>query len=107
MAHPHNNGDGPGAQSAADTDSANSPCDLCRVETPPPADCTATVSGVTHYDSGWNTGAVFPKERLIVGAREHDDGRLARWIYDMVFGRWTQAQPVDGDAGPGTGCGGG
>ena len=49
------------------------------------------------------TGAVSPRERLIVVVREHDDGRLARWIYDMLSGRWAQSQPMDDGTGPGMG----
>ena len=103
MAYLHHTGDGSGTQSTADIDLGNSPCNPCGQETLPSASCTPTASGVIQYDSGWNTGAVSPRERLIVVVREHDDGRLARWIYDMLSGRWAQSQPMDDGTGPGMG----
>ncbi len=103
MAYLHTNGESTEAQSTTDTDSGHSPCNPCGQETLRSASCTPTVPGVIHYDSGWTPGVVFPRERLIVVAREHDDGRLARWIYDMLSGRWAQSQPMDDGTGPGMG----
>ena len=103
MADLHYYGDLPRAQSPADADLGNFPHNPCRGETPPSVERAPTVSGVIQYDSGWNTGAVSPRERLIVVVREHDDGRLARWIYDMLSGRWAQSQPMDDGTGPGMG----
>ena len=100
MAYFHNNGDDSGTQSTADADLGNSPCNPCGRETPPSPDCTRTFSGIIHYDSGWTPGAVFPRERLIVVGREHDDGRLAQWTHEMLSGRWTQSQHIDYDTGP-------
>ena len=102
MAYLHNNGDDSGAQSPADADLGNSPHNPCRRDTPPSPDRTPKVSGSIHCDSGWTPGAAFPWERLIVVGRGHDDGRLAKWIYDMLSGRWTQSWPMDDGTGPGT-----
>ena len=89
MAYLHDKGEESGAQSPADAHSGNSPRNPRRRQTPPSPGRTPRVSGSIHYDSGWTPGAAFAWERLTVVGREDDDGRLARWAYDMLSGRWT------------------
>ena len=102
MACLHHNGDGSGAQSTADTDLGHSPCNACRGVVPPCVDRTTTVSETVHNDSGWGPGSAFRRERLIVVGREHDNGLLAQWTYDMLFGRWAQSKGMDDETDPGT-----
>ena len=102
MADLHNNGDLPRAQSTADADLGNFPHNPCRGETPPSVERAPTVSGIVHQDSGWTPGAEFAWERLIVVGRQHDNGLLAQWTYDMFFGRWAQSKGMDDETDPGT-----
>ena len=100
MAYLHNNGDDPSVQSTADSESGNFPRNPCRGEGPPTVDSAPTGSGIVHYDSGWTAGGAFRRERLIVVPREHDDGRLAQWTYDMLSGRWAQSEDMDENPDP-------
>ena len=102
MAHLHDNGDVPGTQSTADAESDNFSHNPSRRKAPPTVDRTPTVSGGIQHDRGWVPGTEFSWERLIVVPREHDNGLLAQWTYDMLFGRWAQSKGMDDDAGPGT-----
>ena len=89
MAYLHDSGVYSKAQSPTDADSGDSPRHSLSPETPPFPNRTPKVSGSIYYDSGWTPGAAFGWERLIVVGRGHDDGRLAKWTYDMLCGRWT------------------
>lgn len=103
MACLHHNGYGSEAQSTADVDSCNCRWDSYEPQTPPSPDRINVGPGVIHYDSGWTRGAAFRSERLVVVARDRDDGRMAQWIYHMFSGRWTQSQRLDDDTGTGAG----
>ena len=102
MADLHNNGDVSRAQSTADAESDNFLCNPRRGETPPSVERAPTVSGIVHQDSGWTPGVEFAWERLIVVGREHDNGLLAQWTHDMLFGRWAQSKGMDDETDPGT-----
>ena len=97
MAHIHDTGDCLGTQSSADVELDNFLCKPSRGKTPPTVAHAPTVPGIVHHDSGWTPGVEFELERLIVVGREHDDGRLSQWTYDMLSGRWTQPKQVNDD----------
>jgi len=103
MAHLYDSGDCLGTQSFADAESDNLLCNPSRGKTPPTVARAPTVPGIVHHDSGWTPGVEFAWERIIVVGREHDDGRLSQWTYDMLSGRWTQPEQMNDDTSFGIG----